>query len=100
MTIESPMEFFAFTRWRKRLFNEVNSRDGVVLEIGVGSGKNISFYGEGKFVAFDISEKMISRAKARKRAKDKAVELLIADVKFMPFKDEAFDVIISTLLFA
>lgn len=94
------MEFFAFTRWRKRLFNEVNSRDRVVLEIGVGSGKNIPFYGEGKFVAFDISEKMISRAKARKRAKDKAVELLIADAEFMPFKDEAFDVIISTLLFA
>lgn len=98
---ESPMEFFAFAKWRKLLFKRIKLRHqkGLILEIGVGTGKNIPFYGVESYIAFDISGKMISKAKARKRARGKAVELLIADAEFMPFKDESFDVIVSTFTF-
>lgn len=59
---ESPMEFFTFANWRDHLFDKMNPKNGdLVLEIGVGTGRNIPHYRRGRYVAFDISAKMISR---------------------------------------
>lgn len=95
---ESPVELLAFARWRKLLFERMKPKKGeLVLEIGAGTGKNISFYGEGNYVAFDISEKMISRAKVR--SEGRSVELLIADAEYMPFKEGVFDTIFAAFTF-
>jgi demethylmenaquinone methyltransferase/2-methoxy-6-polyprenyl-1,4-benzoquinol methylase len=95
---ESLMELFAFTKWREHLFERMKpKKEELVLEIGVGTGKNILFYKEGKYISFDISEKMISKAKDRAKGKD--VQLLVADAEFIPFKDDTFDIIFSTFVF-
>lgn len=67
---ESPMEFFAYKKWRKKLFKRMKPQKGeLILEFGVGTGKNILFYGEGKYISFDVSRKMILKAKERARGK-------------------------------
>ncbi|MHB1391873.1 MAG: class I SAM-dependent methyltransferase [Clostridia bacterium] len=40
---EAPMEFMALKQWRKDLMNELQ---GKVLEVGIGTGKNIEYYPE------------------------------------------------------
>nr|MDO8081148.1 methyltransferase domain-containing protein [Candidatus Freyarchaeota archaeon] len=95
---ESAMEFFSFTKWRRRLFDIIGPPKGQIgLEIGVGTGKNLPFYKDGRYVAFDISEKMLSKARAREDGKD--VSLLLADVESLPFKDNTFDTAFSTFVF-
>ncbi|WP_230972489.1 class I SAM-dependent methyltransferase [Archaeoglobus neptunius] len=96
--MESPMELINFKRWRKLLFDEMKAdENSLILEIGVGTGKNIPFYRNNHFVAIDISEKMIARAK--KKSGSKIVDLVIADAERMPFKDESFDIVYSTFVF-
>lgn len=95
---ESPIEFFAYKKWRGILFKRMKPQKGeLILEIGVGTGKNIPFYGEGKYVSFDVSRKMI--LKAKERAIGKEVTLLLADAEFLPFKDNTSDKIFSTFVF-
>lgn len=95
---ESPMEFFTYSDWRNHLFDMMNPSDGnIVLEVGVGTGKNIPYYGRGRYVGFDISGKMISRARAKKNGKD--VSLIVADAESLPFRDEVFDILFSTFVF-
>jgi demethylmenaquinone methyltransferase/2-methoxy-6-polyprenyl-1,4-benzoquinol methylase len=101
---EKPMESFMFNGWRKRLFERMeNSNNDIILEIGVGTGKNIPFYTNGRYIALDISKKMI------KKAKDKTMKLgtelkadvdfIIADVEFLPFRDDTFDKVFTTFVF-
>jgi ubiquinone/menaquinone biosynthesis C-methylase UbiE len=92
------MEFFAYKQWRKDLFKRMMPQKGeLILEIGVGTGKNIPFYGESEYVSFDVSRKMILKAKERARGKE--VTLLLADAEFLPFKDNTSDKIYSTFVF-
>jgi demethylmenaquinone methyltransferase/2-methoxy-6-polyprenyl-1,4-benzoquinol methylase len=95
---ESPLEFFGFARWRRHIFDRIGSlRVKIGLEIGVGTGLNLPFYGEGRYVAFDVSEEMIYIAKARERGKD--ISLLLADSESLPFRDDTFDIAFSTFVF-
>ncbi len=75
------------------LFERIKpSENDLILEIGVGTGKNIPYYGEGRYVAVDISEKMIFKARERIRSFTKDVQLIIGDAESLPFKDEVFDI--------
>ena len=67
--------------------------------MGIGTGKNISYYENYDFVAIDTSRKMIEYAKRRKERMARRVELVIADVEMIPFKDGTFDGVISTYVF-
>ena len=62
---ELPMELMGFKRFRKMLWGAVDG--GRVLEIGVGTGKNLFCHPQGaRVVAVDISPKMLSRAAERR----------------------------------
>ena len=55
---ESPMELFNYSRWRAKLRQYIPSK-GTILEVGVGTGKNLPFYNKHlKIVAVDVSKKM------------------------------------------
>jgi len=94
---ESPMELFNYSRWRKMMHQYV-SKEGTILEVGVGTGKNLAFYNEHqRIVAVDISDKMLQRAKTKQSLAD--VNIVQMDVEELGFPDQVFDAAISTYVF-
>lgn len=91
-------ERVAFRRWRRRLWRQVP--DGRVLEIGVGTGKNLSYYRPGHAVtAIDLSPRMLDRARARVRKDGLAVDLRLMDAQTLEFDEASFDSVVSTFVF-
>ncbi|MDI6858565.1 MAG: methyltransferase domain-containing protein [Dehalococcoidia bacterium] len=93
-----PMELLGFRRLRRRLWQQV---DGArVLEIGVGTGVNLSLYPDGsRVVAIDIAPAMLQRAVERARRDSRRVDFLLADAQHLPLKDAVFDTVIATCVF-
>lgn len=90
---------FLIARWRRRLWGLVppGSR---VLEVGVGTGKNLRWYPPGVSVtAFDFSPKMLARAVRQARRGHIAVELALMDAQAQAFADASFDVVVATFVF-
>ncbi|MHB9058945.1 MAG: class I SAM-dependent methyltransferase [Bacillota bacterium] len=99
--------------WRRKIFDQTS---GEVLEVGVGTGKNIPFYRPWtKVTAVDVSPKMLARAQRRLDAAQPAtkatppttpptttqvdVRLLLADAQALPFPDDSFDTVVDTFVF-
>ncbi len=62
--MEAFTERAAFGAWRQELWAAVPA--GRVLEVGVGTGKNLSFYPPGaQMTAIDLSDRMLARARWR-----------------------------------
>ena len=94
---EFPMEVFAFARWRRKLMDHIEGN--YILEVGIGTGKNIPYYGEWHAVGLDISGKMLKRAVKRSESLQKKIDFVLGDAEFLPFRDQSFDGIISTYVF-
>ena len=95
---EAPMELF-IGRWRRRLWSQIppGSR---VLEIGVGTGKNMRWYPPGvSVVAVDFSPRMLSRAVRRVRKGGVDVQLALMDAQALALAGGPFDVVVSTCVF-
>ena len=94
---EQPMEIMALKRWRREVTQDLNGR---VLEVGVGTGKNIPYYPDDiDIIAIDFSDKMLSKAKERVKKLNTKVELIQMDVQDMDFPDNAFDMVFTTCVF-
>jgi ubiquinone/menaquinone biosynthesis C-methylase UbiE len=93
--MESPMEFFFYSKWRKEALSGLR---GMVLEVGVGTGKNLKYYPEDcSVIGIDNSEGMLE--KAREKAKGtKNVTLLLMDAEHLEFSDNSFDYVITTFV--
>jgi ubiquinone/menaquinone biosynthesis C-methylase UbiE len=95
--MESPMEILSVSAWRSELLSNVR---GKVLDVGVGTGKNLPYYPEGiELTGMDISLKMLERAKQRADTLKIKAELLLMDIEKMTFPDRYFDYIVSTFVF-
>lgn len=87
-----------FRPWRRDLWLKVPS--GKVLEVGVGTGKNMPYYPEGAAVtAVDLSAGMLWRARRRKQRLHAEVSLSQMDIQRLAFPDESFDAIVGTFVF-
>lgn len=77
----------------------VSYAQGKVLEVGVGTGKNLKYYSpDCDVTGIDFSPGML--AKARERAKELPnVSLYEMDVQNLDFPDNYFDTIIATCVF-
>ena len=96
--MEVPVEFLAFRKLRQRLWGDVDG--AVVLEIGVGTGKNLPYHpDEARTVAMDISPRMLLRAARRAQRLGRDVDLVLADAQHLPFRDNAFDAAADTFVF-
>jgi Methylase involved in ubiquinone/menaquinone biosynthesis len=94
---EAMMERGKMGEWRKMVWQQAK---GKVLEVGVGTGKNIEYYPEGTVVtAIDFSENMLDKAKIKARLFDKRVDLRLMDVQNLSFPDETFDTVVTTCVF-
>ncbi len=95
---EGPIELLAFKRLRKWLWSEVHGAR--VLEVGVGTGKNLSYHPHGGHsVAIDLSSRMLRWAASRARQLGHEVDLVLADAQHLPFRDSAFDSAAATFVF-
>ena len=83
---EYPMEWLRFASWRAALMNKVQGRQ--VLEVGVGTGKNLPHYPRDiKVIAIDLSPRMLEKAKKRALGLHINVELLEMDAQYLTFPD-------------
>jgi ubiquinone/menaquinone biosynthesis C-methylase UbiE len=96
--MESFVERAYFSKWRKLQWSKVEGTQ--ILEVGVGTGKNIPFYPAGaEITAIDFSEEMLKRAKERAERREVKVRLRQMDVQNMDFKDNSFDSVVATFVF-
>lgn len=94
---EQPMEVMSLKKWRLEVTRDLK---GKVLEVGVGTGKNIPYYPEGiDITAIDFSEKMLERAKEKAKKLNKKVNLIQMDAQDMKFSDNTFDTVFTTCVF-
>jgi ubiquinone/menaquinone biosynthesis C-methylase UbiE len=85
-----------FSGYRKELLGEAY---GKTLEVGVGTGKNIPYYGDNVDVTgIDFSEKMIEKAE-KKSAKRDNVRVQVMDAEKMSFNDSTFDTVVTSCVF-
>lgn len=95
------MELMAERRyqpWRTRLWSMV--RGPKVLEIGVGTGKNMSYYPEGlEITAVDLAPGMLDKARKRATQLNIDIDLRLADAQNLDFPDGTFDEVVETFVF-
>jgi ubiquinone/menaquinone biosynthesis C-methylase UbiE len=83
-----------FAKWRKTLLQGLN---GCVLEIGVGTGKNLQHYPQkARVIGIDLSKGMLAKARKRLRGLPTKASLVIANGERLPFKSNAFRTIVLT----
>lgn len=71
---------------------------GDVLEIAVGTGRNLPHYRAGtRVIGVDLSSGVIEIARERAAHASADVELQVADAQDLPFADASFDTVIATL---
>ncbi|MDF2883101.1 MAG: Methyltransferase type 11 [Clostridiaceae bacterium] len=92
-----PMEAMSLKKWRLEATKDLK---GKVLEIGVGTGKNIPYYPHGvNITAIDFSYKMLTMAREKAKKFNKPIELIQMDAQNMDFADNTFDMVFTTCVF-
>ncbi len=93
---EWPMERAVYRRWRRRLWAPVEGR--AILEVGVGTGRNIPFHPpQAHVTAVDFSEKMLARARQVPGAE--RVDLRLGDIERLEFSEGQFDAVVGSFVF-
>ena len=97
--MEAPVERLFYRGWRRTLWHEVQGPE--VLELGVGTGKNIPHYpAEAHVTAVDLSARMLRRARrVLQKHPRKRAALLEMDIQALDFPDETFDEAVATFVF-
>lgn len=97
---DKPMDVLGgVSRRRARLLGRA---EGKVLEVGVGTGRNLDTYPEGvQLTGIDASEGMLERARRRSvdLGVDEVISLKRADVQDLPYDDDSFDTVTATCVF-
>lgn len=96
--MEARFETRRVGRWRALLWSHVQGE--CVLEIGVGTGKNLAYHPSGaRVIAIDLSPKMLERAEHEAARIGSPVTLQLADAQALPFPDANFDTVAATFVF-
>ncbi len=96
--VEAPVEWLFFGAWRRELWAPLT--DGTILEVGIGTGKNLPFHPEGaRITGIDFSPGMLARARARAEHLGRNVELIVADAERLPFEANEFDAAVASFVF-
>ena len=97
--MEWPIERIWYYRWRKLLWKQVIGPN--VLEIGVGTGKNLPHYSESlQITAIDLSPGMLKHAR-KKLTKQEAQNVVLKemDAQNLEFGNDTFDEVVATFAF-
>lgn len=93
--IELPVELLLYGRWREEALSNLS---GKVLEVGVGTGRNLKYYPVGcSVIGIDNSTGMLE--KARKKARGmRNITLYLMDAEHLEFPDDSFDYVVTTFV--
>jgi phosphatidylethanolamine/phosphatidyl-N-methylethanolamine N-methyltransferase len=95
------MEMFSrrhMERWMDALWPLVEGPR--FLEVGVGTGKNLSSYPAGlQAAAIDLSPGMLERARRKAVQSKSPAELLLMDAQALAFPEDTFDTVLATCVF-
>jgi ubiquinone/menaquinone biosynthesis C-methylase UbiE len=88
------METLLFGNGRARVCSQAV---GDVLEIAVGTGRNLPFYPEHiRLTGIELSANMLAIARRRAETLGREVDLHRGDAQNLPFPDETFDTVVCT----
>jgi ubiquinone/menaquinone biosynthesis C-methylase UbiE len=97
--MEWLVEHAVMREWRQQLWSRIEAA-GRILEVGVGTGKNIPYYPpEATVTGIDLSERMLDRARRRAEALGVEVDLPRMDAQHLAFPDDSFDAAVATFVF-
>lgn len=92
---ETLLDWLGVGRLRRELLQKVS---GDVLEVAVGTGKNLPHYPGGcDITAIDLSPEMLTVAHKRADRLDLDVTFRVMDAEALDFPDGSFDTVVSTL---
>jgi ubiquinone/menaquinone biosynthesis C-methylase UbiE len=94
-----PLERLFLRTMRRRLLARATGR---ILELGIGTGANLPFYGREAIrclTAVDESAEMLAVAAGKTRALGHCTLLCQADVEALPFPAGRFDTVVASLVF-
>jgi ubiquinone/menaquinone biosynthesis C-methylase UbiE len=95
--LDLPFEYGRYRKIRPQLFAGFS---GVILDAGVGTGRNFPFYpADAKIVGIDLSPAMLALAARRRPSSTAEIELRHMDVTRIDLPDRYFDAAIATFLF-
>jgi len=82
-------------QFRKRV---TSAAEGRILEIGVGSGLNLPFYGPAarSILALDPSQELLAMARKRSALASVPVEFLVFSAEDVPLEDSSIDSVVMT----
>ena len=87
-----------FKLWRQKLWQSVCGPE--VLEVGVGTGKNMEFWrADLEITAIDLTPGMLDIARHRAWSLDWDVDLHLGDVQLLEFPSASFDTVVATFVF-
>lgn len=93
--VEGVPDILGVSRLRRRLLQRASGR---VLEIAVGTGKNLCYYPAScRISAVDVSKAMLNIARKRATKLSMNVSLSLTDAEDLPFPDKSFDTVVSSL---
>lgn len=85
--------------WREKVISQAL---GSVLEIGIGTGKNLGLYDPAvtdRLTGIDFSPAMLAKARAREQDCRVPLTLMEMDAQQMRFADASFDTVLATCVF-
>lgn len=93
--MDLPLELPFFRKWRKEAVSDLS---GKVLDVGIGTGRNLKYYPSKCLVTgIDNSKSMLEIA-GKKAKRMKNVTLLLMDAEQMDFPDNSFDYVVTTFV--
>lgn len=94
---EAIFESKKVSEWRRDILSNL---EGEILEVGVGTGKNLQYYGpKAKVTGIDFSPGMLSKATEKAyKLNNPNITLQKMDAQHLEFQDNHFDYIITTFV--
>lgn len=88
--------------WDRRLFGDTREwvcgqATGEVLEVAVGTGLNLPWYGDGVVLTgIDLSPAMLEHARRRAKEAGRSLDARVGDAQRLEFEDASFDTVVAT----
>jgi ubiquinone/menaquinone biosynthesis C-methylase UbiE len=95
--MQGPMERLGAQNWRPLLFLGLAGR---VLELGVGTGKNLPYYPrDAEVTAINPAARMLDKARKQASKLGVSADLRQADAQRLPFPKDSFDAVVASFVF-